>query len=117
MEQCRTYQWMWFSPDRRQQYVVRCEAFADFLEALELVRTLLPIEESQAGNGKTPVGQPLQPLPPEAFCEPEATEPLCPIHGEAMKQRRAKNGSTWWDHRWKDGEVWFRCNGERVKEG
>jgi hypothetical protein len=101
------FQWSVFvDPSRQEQYVVRCDDFADFLEGIELVKTLLP-----HGNGSN------APVFPEA--EPEVPVDQCAIHNKPMKLRNGKTGNQWWDHRWKvetpNGDVWYVCNGQYEK--
>ncbi len=105
------YQYSKFSPDHLEQWVIRSNDYADFLEALDNIKTIIaPAESSQA------------PAPfPSAVPEEEpgaCVLPECSIHHVLMKERRGKDGQTWWDHRWKDEQnQWHSCNGkyERVQ--
>lgn len=40
-------------------------------------------------------------------------EHFCTIHNRPMKQRTAKNGGHYWDHRWQDENgTWQKCDGK-----
>jgi hypothetical protein len=40
-------------------------------------------------------------------------EHFCTIHNKPMKQRIAKNGGHYYDHRWQDESgTWQKCNGK-----
>src|SRR5205823_1288636 len=96
------FQWSVFvDPSRQEQYVVRCDDFGDFLDGIELVKSLLP-------DGKEPT--------PLTEQEPEIPVDQCAIHNKSMKQRTSKDGTRkWYDHRWKEGDVWYVCNGKYEK--
>ena len=101
----KKFQWSVFTDNRRlEQYVVRTDDFPDFLEAIDLVRALLPEtnpEHGGNGNGHVDDG------PPPDFCT---------IHEKSMKKRTAKDGGHYFDHRWQEQGVWMICNGITVKE-
>ena len=95
------FQWSAFVDETRQeQVVVRCDDWAEFLEAIDLMKTLLPA----ASDGSI--------ASPAPDSEPEIPPDQCPIHNKQMKERTGKNGQRWFDHRWKEGEVWYVCNGK-----
>lgn len=44
---------------------------------------------------------------------PKQEEQFCKIHNKPMKERTAKNGGHYYDHRWQDESGnWKKCNGE-----
>src|SRR5437588_12801530 len=82
------FQWSVFVDNtRREQFVVRSDDIASFLDGIELIKGLLP----QAS-----------PMSPHEEPEPEIPKDVCPIHNTTMKLRTGKNGGTWYDHRWKE---------------
>ena len=99
------FQWSVFVDNsRREQFVVRSDDFAEFLDGIELIKGLLPTHEQT----------------PQEVQEPEIPKDVCAIHNSPMKLRTGKNGGTWYDHRWKEQcangeEVWMRCDGKSVK--
>ncbi len=105
MEQLPTYQWSVFSPDRVQQWVVRADSFEGFIEAIAKMRSLLPEELVNVGKQQDREGA-ASPAPAN----------FCVLHNKEMKLRTGKDGVTWYDHRWKEGDTWKQCNGERVRE-
>lgn len=105
----KKFQWSVFTNNTRmEQYVVRTDEFPDFLEAIDLVRALLPeTNPEHDGNGNGHV-------------EEASAADFCEMHQKPMKRREAKNGGHYYDHRWqeKDGTgeaVWMVCNGKQVK--
>ncbi len=109
MEQCPKFQWSVFNQDRSQQWVVRCNSFEEFLEAVGQLQVLLSGGDhaSQADilsvDGVQNEAQNRQ---------VETVLDFCAIHSKQMTPRTAKNGDTWYDHRWQEGTVWWRCNGK-----
>src|SRR5947209_8949175 len=94
------FQWSVFVDNtRREQFVVRSDDIAEFLDGIEFIKGLLP-EASQPAHEEP---------------ELEIPKDVCPIHNTTMKLRTGKNGGTWYDHRWQEGEgdtkVWLRCDG------
>ncbi len=112
MEQCPKFQWSVFNQDRSQQWVVRCQTFEEFLEAVGQLQVLLSGggHASQADLLNTDGAQNGQ---------GETMSDFCAIHQQQMTLRTAKNGQQWYDHRWKEENVWHQCNGktERVNSG
>ena len=101
MEGFNKFQWSVFvDSSHNEQVVVRADDFAEFLEGIELVKGLLTI------------------LVPEEQ-EPEIPSDVCTIHNKPMKRRESRNGGVYYDHRWKQNDVWHVCDGKhtRVQEG
>ena len=103
------FQWMVFSPDRLQQWVVRADTEEDFIEGILLVQNLVcdtlleHVKEKNAVEGTV------------SEQEPEVQADQCPIHNKPMKQRTSKNGGHYYDHRWQVDNVWHVCNGSSVR--
>lgn len=56
-------------------------------------------------------------MPEQASEEAPAADPtFCSKHNKPMKQRTAQNGGHYYDHRWNEAGVWYRCNGEEVRK-
>ncbi len=103
MEHYPKFQWTISNADRSQQWVVRTETFAEFTEAVHSMYKLFPLLK--------------EPLPEKAS-EPgieTGEQPYCSLHRQPMKLRTAKSGEQWFDHRWKEGNIWYQCNGSEIR--
>ncbi len=105
------FQWSVFVKNGKDtQYVVRSDSFEEFVAMktqvlAEVARDLIASGANVAHSVQTqPVAQPSEPV--------NMSAPRCAMHGTPMKERQAKNGGIFWDHREKDeaGE-WRQCNG------
>ncbi len=106
MEQQPTFQGSVFSADRVQQWVVRANTFEDFVRAIAQMKSLLPDS----------LVQPNEVQENAETASASTAAQFCSLHQKEMKRRTGKDGQVWYDHRWKEGETWKQCNGERVRE-
>ncbi len=93
------FEWTVSNADRSQQWVVRTDTFDELQEAVQRMNELIPLMKGSS---------------PEKAKETEG-QPVCSLHKKLMKLRTAKSGEQWWDHRWKEGDVWYQCNGTDVR--
>ncbi len=97
------FQWTVSNADRTQQWVISAETFDEFFDAIHRMSELLPLTK---GSSLEKAGEPAK--------EAEG-QPVCSLHKKSMKLRTAKSGEQWWDHRWKEGDVWYQCNGTDIR--
>jgi hypothetical protein len=111
----RTFTWRWTSRDGRQEYSVSCDQFDVFLDSLVLISSLLPDGELTLNHTKDSSAAPAVPLP-DTLASSNGQSHRCPIHGVEMKERKTRDGKTWWDHRWQDeAGTWCQCNGKQTR--
>ncbi len=102
MEHYPKFQWTVSNADRTQQWVVSADTFDEFLEAVHRMYELIPLTK---GSSPEKAGE---------RAKEAGGQPVCSLHNKPMKLRTAKSGEQWFDHRWKEGDVWYQCNGTDV---
>ncbi len=103
MEHYPKFQWTVTNADRSQQGVVRADTFDEFMEAVQSMDKLFPLPKEISLEKASEPGMETQ------------EQSYCSLHKQPMKLRTAKSGEQWFDHRWKEGDVWYRCNGKEVR--
>ena len=84
------YQWSVFTANRNEQYVVRCDDFAEFEQGIRNIRHKMQEEA------------------PDKEFEPQEMPKICDIHNVPMMKKKGPYGE-FWSHRWAQSF----CNGKQ----